>query len=482
MSSPTLSARGLERLLQPLPLVAPKHRDLAERLRVLIIDGRLGHRVRLPSERDLAAGLGISRTTVASSFAALREGGYLLARQGAGHYVRLPHDRISSTTLPGPYLDGDVIGLSAASATAPPGLAGAYAAAAADLPSLLGSTGYFPEGLPELREEIATGYRRRGLPTSADQIVVTSGALAALHVALFCLSSPGERILTESTSYCNAIASLRHHRLRPTPVEVSADGWDVESLPSVLGSGGATLGYLIPDFHNPTGALMPEQVRERFGRVLDRAGVTTIVDETLVDLDLRPAEGDRYARQPAPFAQWSRRAITLGSASKTYWGGLRIGWLRAPRELVRPLIETRAALDLASAPYEQLVLTHLLRSGDAIVMDQRRRFRARRDHLAAALADTLPEWDFDLPPGGLSLWVTLPTECSERLATAGADHGLCFAAGGRSHVGGGGRRHLRIPFTAEESVLSTAVERLAETWESVATGAGRQPGPEALSA
>lgn len=477
-----LSARGLCRLLQPLPLAAPKHRDLTERLRTLIIDGQLAHRARLPSERDLAAALGISRTTVASSFATLRERGYLVARQGAGHYVQLPHDRLSSTTLPGPYLDGDVIGLSAASASAPPGLAAAYAAAATQLPGLLGSTGYFPEGLPELREEIADGYRRRGLPTSPEQVVVTSGALAALHIALLCLASPGERVLTESTSYCNALAALRHHHLHPTPVQVSADGWDVESLPQVLRSGGASLGYLIPDFHNPTGALMTEEVRERIGHTLDRAGVTTIVDETLAELDLEQLDGDRYGRLPAPFARWSRRAITLGSASKTYWGGLRIGWLRAPRDLVRPLIETRASLDLASAPYEQLVLTHLLRLGDGMVLDQRRRFRARRDHLAAALGDTLPEWDFDLPTGGLSLWVTLPTESAERFAATSSAHGLCLAPGGRSHVGAGGRRHLRIPFTAEESVLSTAVDRMAETWQSVASGAGRRRAPEVLSA
>ena len=477
MSSPALSSLGLARLLQPLPLSAPKHRDLTERLRSLIIDGRVGHRTRLPSERDLAATLSLSRTTVATSYAALREEGYVAARQGSGNFVRLPYERINSTTLPGPYLDdGDVIGLSAASATAPPGVAAAHAAAAGELPALLASTGYFPEGLPALREEIAANYRRRGLPTTADQVVVTSGALAALHATLFCLAGPGATVLTEAISYCNALAALRHHRLRPVPVGVSAEGWDTDALGGLLKSGRPAVGYLIPDFHNPTGALMSDETRELVGQQLDRAGVTTVVDETLVELDLRNPDGERYADHPAPFAHWSRRAVMIGSASKTFWGGLRVGWIRAPRKLVRPMIETRAVLDLASAPFEQLVLTQLLRESDALVAEQRRRFRSRRDHLAAELRSRLPDWEFALPPGGLSLWVTLPTEHAERLAAVGESHGLCLAPGGRSHVGGGGRRHLRIPFTAEESVLSTAVERLAETWQVVQSG-GR-PGSE----
>src|ERR687896_676526 len=146
---------------------SPAYAGLAEALRLLIGDGRIGLDVRLPSERELTERLGVSRTTVTRAYAALRDGGYAEARQGSGTFTRVPggraraHDR---TLLPRPG-DHDAIDLNCAAASAPPGVAAAYAQAAAELPAYLGGHGYFPAGLPQLQSAIAATYERRGLAT-----------------------------------------------------------------------------------------------------------------------------------------------------------------------------------------------------------------------------------------------------------------------------------------------------------------------------
>jgi DNA-binding transcriptional MocR family regulator len=174
-----------------------------------------------------------------------------------------------------------------------------------------------------------------------------------------------------------------------------------------------------------------------------------------------------------PLAAHLPDAITIGSASKAFWGGLRIGWIRAPHDMVRPMIETRAAMDLGAAPFEQLVAARLLADRETVLAQQRTRLREQRDHLAQRLAKTLPDWQFVLPSGGLTLWISLPDESSSRLAAAAYSHGVVVTPGPRFYVGGGGERNLRLPYTATETVLTEAVERLAAVWADVRRRQGR---------
>jgi DNA-binding transcriptional MocR family regulator len=166
---------------------SPAYAGLAGALRELIGDGRVGYGVRLPSERDLMAALEVSRTTVTRAYAVLRDTGYAEARQGSGTYTRLPggptraHDRALWPTdvTPG------FIDLVCAAASSPPGIAAAYAEAAAELPAYLGGHGYYPAGLPDLQAAIAQTYADRGLPTVPEQIIVTTGAVAEIGLVWF---------------------------------------------------------------------------------------------------------------------------------------------------------------------------------------------------------------------------------------------------------------------------------------------------------
>jgi DNA-binding transcriptional MocR family regulator len=442
---------------------SPAYAGLADALTLLIGDGRIGIDVRLPSERELTEALGVSRTTVTRAYASLRDAGYAEARQGAGTLTRVPggraraHDR---ALLPRPG-DADALDLNCAAASAPPGLAAAYTEAAAELPAYLGGHGYFPAGLPLLQQAIAATYDARGLPTDPDQVMVTPGALSAASIVAQAYTGPGDRVVVESPVYPNATQAIRHAGARLAPTSVDPDGWDLDAAGAVLRQVSARLAYLIPDFQNPTGHLMTDAQREEYAGHLRRTRTVAVVDEAHADLALDGQE------MPRPFAAFAPDTITIGSASKSFWGGLRLGWIRAPRGEMDRLTHARVGLDLGAPVLEQLVLARLLADPGAIRADQRARLREQRDRLSAALREHLPGWRFRLPGGGLAVWCELPDPLATVLATEAERHGVIVAPGPLFAAEGGLDRFVRIPWTRPGDELETAVDRLASAWSAV---------------
>ena len=256
---------------------------------------------------------------------------------------------LPTTTVASPLPEG-VISLTYAAGPAPAQVATAFGRALERMGPLLAGPGYLPEGLPELRARIADRYVARGLPTRPDQIVVTTGAVAALNVVLRTVLTTGDRVVCESPTYPGAVDAIQRLGGRGVPWPLTEEGWDPDRLEVVLRQSAPRMAYLMPDYHNPTGALMSGEQRATTARLLRRHGVIPVIDESTAELRLEgPVE--------VPFAAGAAEAVTIGSASKAYWGGLRIGWIRAPRELVRPLVEQRAILDVASPVFEQLVLS-----------------------------------------------------------------------------------------------------------------------------
>lgn len=175
---------------------------------------------------------------------------------------------------------------------------------------------------------------------------------------------------------------------------------------------------------------------------------------------------------PPPLAVFAPGAITTGSASKSFWGGLRIGWIRAPHDLVLRLLRGRSSLDLGTPVLEQLVLSELLDRRTAVMAEQRALLRERRARLTKLIATHLPDWEVEVPRGGLFLWVTLPARVSTSLASAAERERLLVTAGPRFFVDGGGERHLRLPFSRQEDDLEEAVERLARAYARTNGGRG----------
>lgn len=464
-----ISSTQVTTLIGPAVLRGPAYRDLADRLRLQIVDGRLTSGVRLPSERALAATLGLSRTTVAAAYGRLGELGYLRAQRGSGNFVTLP--RVGRSALPatsGAVTDGP-ISLTKACSPAPPGLGSAFLRASEQLPELLSGDGYLADGLPVLRERLAAWFTGRGLPTDPDQLIVTTGALSALNTVLRTLIGPGDRVVMESPTYPGAIEAVRRSGARLVGYPLGPQGWVPGDLDLVLRQTAPRLAFLIPEFHNPTGQTMPAGIRAEVGAGVQRNRTQLVVDETLVQLGLE------NQAPPPPLASFLPDAITIGSASKAYWGGLRIGWIRAPHPLIPALIDTRATDNLGSAAFEQLVVAELLADDGAVLDEHRTRLRHHRDLLFAAVRDAIPEWEVRCPDGGLSLWAHLPLEVSTRMAALADRYGLITTAGPRFFVGGGGERHLRIPYGDEPRRLMLVVERLEQLWR--AASSGRSTGP-----
>ncbi|MHA6693484.1 MocR-like transcription factor YczR [Homoserinimonas sp. A520] len=463
----SLSARALAALLSDWRGEGPSaYAALAGRIRLLIVDGRIPLGTRIPAERDLAAGLGISRTTVTRAYSELRESGYLTSVRGSGSIARLPgRAPVSIDAGLSDYLD-----FSKAAMPAAPGIVDAAERATADLPAYLSGTGFDPVGIPVLREAIAERYRLRGLPTDPDQIMVTIGAQHAIALLARTLVGRGDSAIVEVPTYPHAYEALRHAGARLVPVNVSVDdGWDRLALEQAIQRSSPAVGYLMPDFHNPTGQSMPVELRQRALELAERHGTRLIADETMAELSLD------HDHPVTPFAALGD-AISIGSVGKTVWGGLRVGWIRAERPLIQKLVRARMAGDLGTPILEQLMVARLLADYDVILAERRAQLRTGRDHLVSALRSAFPEWSVPHVPGGLTAWVNIGLPVSSQLTIAARSHGLLITAGPRFGIDGAFERFLRIPFSYAPEETDRAVAALAAAWESFAQlPVGEQP-------
>lgn len=435
----------------------PVYRQLADGLRLLILDGRLPLDSRLPGERELSAGLSVSRTTVASALAQLREEGYLQSRQGSGSVTMLPEATPAVSPLPG---NAPVLDLSTAALSAGPEIHKAYSSALTSLPEHLASTGYDSQGLPELREAIARHYRARGLPTQAEQIMVVNGAVSALSLVLRLLTGPGDRVVVDHPTYPMALAAIRGASCRPVPVSLPATGWDVDGLAATIAQTSPRLAYLIPDFHNPTGRCMDVATRQRVSDIAARSHTMLVVDETMADLWFN-------APPPPPLAAFGNEehTISLGSAGKSFWGGLRLGWIRASTKTISSLIQVRNTFDLGTPLLEQLAAVHLFNDSESFLPRRRELLRQRCEASFAAMRELFPDWQTSQPEGGLSWWVELPRALATVFAAAAESQGIRIGAGPRFGVDGAFERYLRLPFSLEPDEMRMAMQRLQPLWQ-----------------
>jgi DNA-binding transcriptional MocR family regulator len=444
----------LAELLSPWLTGGPAYVGVATGIRRLVLDGRLSVDTRLPSERQLALALGVSRTTVTAAYDVLRSDGYLRSAAGAGSRVGLP---LSAPERPDadPGEPAVVRDLTVAAASAPAQLLDAIAAATADLRPLLGGYGLHPYGLPVLREAIAGHLTGRGLPTAPEQVLVTSGALAAWDMLLRTVTSPGQRALVEQPTYPAALDAVAANHLRPVALPVSVDGWE-------LPAGRADVALVTPDGQNPTGLLADDAQRRALLSALDVPVVAA--DETFADLVLDTG-------LPTPMAVLDRRVVTLGSMSKAFWSGVRVGWVRGDPSLLARLAQVRGTIDLSSPVLEQLVAARLLAVADEVLADRVAALRASRDALLAALARQLPDWQVVRPRAGGVLWARLPGSSSTRLAAHALDLGLRVTPGPRFTVDGTADRWLRLPLSVPPEQVEDVVGLLRAADDRTRAGA-----------
>ncbi|NCL77194.1 MocR-like transcription factor YczR [Rhodococcus sp. YH1] len=446
---------------------------LSEGIRSLVHDGRICLGSALPSERDLAGALSVSRSTVTSAYADLRRNGYLISRQGARSVVALPTGRAEAGSVIFRQVTDAAQNASLDLAHLLPdtpvdSIMQAYSTALTRLPALLNSHGMDRAGLPELRSLVARRYTERGLDTTPEQIMITAGAQHALTLVLSCLSSPGDRILVEHPTHPTALMAMTQSSLQVVPIALDPDdttfgGWNLPAIHDAARQSGARLAHITPDFNQPTGMCLTREGREQYARIAAESGTTLIVDEV-------PSELWLEAPPPPPMAVFAEQngcpSICLGSMSKTFWTGLRIGWIRADPAVVSRLIGYRTGFDLGTSLPDQLAAAELLSAPDTL---ERRResLRERRTILLDAVARALPEWRVYPNRGGMTLWAEMPRPVSTRLCTAAFERGVLLVAGPQFGVHAAFERHLRLPYTRSPEEIRSALDIVADAYHSL---------------
>jgi DNA-binding transcriptional MocR family regulator len=453
---------------------APLYRQLAAALKATIDHGEIPLGTVLPPERTLARMLNISRSTVVAAYDLLKAQGWLESRQGSGTWVRqAPEARagIDAVATRRLFLEPatavarpghDIIELSVAALTPSPTvrrLAGTLTPD--DLATVMGTHGYLPAGLPHLRELVAGQMTAAGLPTTPNQIVITNGAHQAISLIGRQVLQPGDNVLVESPTYPGALDVFRRFEAHAIPLPVDGGGARTDMIADLVARTRPRLIYVSPHFHNPTGTVMPEERRRELAEIADRHGIAVIEDLAMADLALDDTP------LPAPIASHAHGdgIHTIGSVSKLYWAGMRVGWIRSPESWYTRMLSTKTVADMGTSPITQVLAVRLLEHRTEVLAERRAELAPRRDLMAELLAEQLPDWQVATPSGGLSFWAHLPAGNAEDFTDAALRRGVSVIPGPSLSVDSGNRRAVRLTFTQPPDVIREGVHRLAEAWQ-----------------
>ncbi|GGK70344.1 GntR family transcriptional regulator [Sphaerisporangium melleum] len=453
----------------------PLYRSLAGALTRAVHDGALAPGDRLPAERRLARTLGVSRATVVAAYEELRGGGLLVSRQGSGTRIA-PDLRVrppaadgrvpggTATTIFQRLIDGpgELISMAVAAGGAVPQLADVLRELVRDdLDDLLADHGYHPGGLPALRVAIAAHLTGTGLPTAPEEVLVTTGAHQGLVLVTQLYLAPGATVVVESPNWPGCLDVFRSAGARLVTVPLDDEGPSVAALGAVLRERAPALLYLMPTYHNPTGLLMSATRRRRIAELAAVHGVPVLEDNA--SMTYHSESGDA----PPPLAAYAppgAEMLSLGSLAKAVWGGLRIGWVRGPAEIVQRLARRKVLADIASPVLDQALAARLLPRLEEILAVRSGELRRRLDHIDGLLRERLPSWRWRRPDGGGALWVELPGVNAVAFAQVAARYGVDVVPGAAMDPDGGHHSHLRLPYTFPPETLDELVHRLARAW------------------
>lgn len=320
------------------------------------------------------------------------------------------------------------------------------------------------QGEPGFREQITEVMALEGITALADDIVVTTGSQQALDLVTRIFCDPGDVVLAESPSYVGALGTFTSYQTDVVHVGSDADGLQPDALRETiqrLRTAGKSIKFLytIPNFNNPSGCTQPWERRLEVMAVCEELGVLLVEDNPygLLSLDAPPVPAMRSANPDV---------IYLGSFSKTFAPGFRIGWVLAPHAVREKLVLAQESATLCPPVFSQFAISNYLRTSDwqGQVSVFRDMYRIRRDAMLEALSEHMPDGcSWTHPGGGFFVWVTMPEGLdSQSMLPRGVDARVAFVPGAAFYADGQGARHVRLSYcfpTAERIV--TGVERFA---------------------
>ena len=320
------------------------------------------------------------------------------------------------------------------------------------------------QGSDELREMIVEVMRPDGIRGHADDVVVTTGSQQALDLISQIFINPGDVVLAEAPSYVGALGTFRAYQANVVHVSMDAEGLIPEELERVideLEAEGKPVKFLytIPNFHNPGGVCLSAERRPRIAEICQRRRVLVVEDNPY---GLLGFDGD-----PIPAIQSINPdgVVYLGSFSKTFAPGYRVGWALAPTAVAARLILANENALLCPSTFAQLSINEYLRTYDWYqqVKEYREMYRERGRAMQAALEEYMPMCSWNSPEGGFYTWVKLPEglDAQDMLPRA-VTNLVAYVSGTAFYADGQGRDHMRLSFcypTPER--IREGVQRLA---------------------
>ncbi len=445
--------------------IVPIYQQIYEDLREAILTGTLPEATRLPPERVLADRLGVNRSTVVHAYRELVSAGLIEQRVGSGSRVARSATHAPRTadvpwwvTLP-PWQVGSypqVLGELAATfhgeriafvQGVPPVQPSPLGELAASFARVAGDPDYVlsygdSEGHAPLREAIAARMRRRGCAIDARDVLVLTGSTQGISLVAQSLAEPGDEIIVEAPTYPGALQIFQIAGLRAIPVAVDEGGMRVDHVEAILRTRRPRFIYTMPSLHNPTGAMMNADRRERLVKLAERARVPIVEDDPY---------GEFALAAPPPLVSHSPNYVLyLSSFSKTIAPSLRLGWLTAPRTIYERLLLRKQSYDMATSLYVQAgVCDYLGRDYDEHVTRLRDEVTRRRVIARAAIAEHWPKaMRVSETAGGFYLWVTAPRETRARALLDAAERvGATFLFGEAFYAASGGDHNFRLAIT-----------------------------------
>jgi DNA-binding transcriptional MocR family regulator len=266
------------------------------------------------------------------------------------------------------------------------------------------------QGEPELREQITEVMALEGITAHPDDVVVTVGSQQAVDLVTRIFCDPGDVVLCEAPSYVGALGVFKSYQCDVVHVEMDADGLVPDALRQAIAAVQAAgkrikFLYTIPNFHNPAGVTLTAERRREVLELCQRAGVLVLEDNPygLLGLDQEPMRAIR--------ADATEGVVYLGSFSKTFSPGMRVGWALAPHSVREKLVLAQESATLCPPTFNQFAVSAYLREHDwqGQIKQMREMYRERRDAMIEALHDLMPaacEWN--VPAGGFFVWLKLP--------------------------------------------------------------------------
>ncbi len=414
----------------------------------------------LPSERSLSTALAVSRGTVVAAYASLRDAGLLDSRRGSGHCITAPADAsgVAHTRLVGEVLTlpHDVDMTSGALPPSPILTDMLTALRGTDLARLATGLGYDASGLPALRWAVARYYADLGLPTHPDNILITSGAQQAVWLLANAMIDASDAVVVEDPVYRGSLEAFRRRNARIVPVTVTENGLDMEQLEKALKNRPKLL-YIFPEAHNPTGRSLDEANRRNLTGLLRRYPTLLVEDgaqnelSTLAGMTPRPIAG-----QVDPDL-----VATIGTLSKLFWGGIRIGWIRAAPPLISRLASFKAVNDLGCSMFDQHLAIDLLEN-----IREARIYRHKEVTSHLEIAEDLVtqraagQWHWSRPSGGTAMWIKMPGVDTVALCQEAQRHRLFLSAGPGYSTQENFSDVIRLPFVRPPETMQFAIDTI----------------------